>query len=100
MALVLPTTNIPAWSIPKDFDIYRSFGSIRFQIPLSTCIEKTISMINGENTTIISYKIHSGQGTMRSSHWFTAATFMPPQSCPRFIKMQESMERFSNRAPG
>jgi hypothetical protein len=30
LALVSPTTNIPAWSIPKDFGIYRSFGSIRF----------------------------------------------------------------------
>ena len=29
-----------------------------------TRIEKTISMINGENTTIISYKIHNGQGKM------------------------------------
>jgi predicted glycogen debranching enzyme len=30
-----------------------------------TIVEKTVSMIHGENTTIISYKIRNGQGKMR-----------------------------------
>ena len=53
----------------------------RYQVG-KTSIEKTISMINGENTTIISYKIHSGQGTMRvfplvHSRNFHAASELP-----------------------
>ncbi len=38
----------------------------RFCYKIGSCrIEKTVFMIQGENTTIISYKIENGQGTMR-----------------------------------
>jgi predicted glycogen debranching enzyme len=48
----------------------------------NTQIEKTVFMIHGENTTIISYKIKNGQGTMRlvplvHSRSFHAASPLP-----------------------
>ncbi|MEI8002785.1 MAG: glycogen debranching enzyme N-terminal domain-containing protein, partial [Methanothrix sp.] len=50
-----------------------------------TWIEKTIFMIRGENTTIISYKIRNGQGTMRivpllHCRSFHAASALPGMS--------------------
>lgn len=51
----------------------------------STHIEKTVFMIHGENTTIISYKVRNGQGTMRlvplvHSRSFHAASPLPGMS--------------------
>jgi predicted glycogen debranching enzyme len=51
----------------------------------STWIEKTVFMIRGENTTIISYKIKNGQGTFAivplvHSRSFHAASPLPPMS--------------------
>ena len=43
------------------FDLFPSFSYLAGE----TIVEKTVSMIHGENTTIISYKILNGQGKMR-----------------------------------
>lgn len=73
-----------------------------------TCIEKTISMIHEENTTIISYKIHNGQGTMRvvplvHSRNFHAATKLPeirqePRINGTILQSSARLTLFSDRA--
>jgi predicted glycogen debranching enzyme len=73
-----------------------------------TRIEKTISMINGENTTIISYKIHNGQGKMLvfplvHSRNFHAASELPeirqePRTDGTVLQSSTKLTLFSDRA--
>ena len=71
-------------------------------------IEKAISMIHGENTTIISYKIHNGQGKMLvfplvHSRNFHAASELPaigqePQTNGTILQSSTRLTLFSDRA--
>ncbi len=73
-----------------------------------TRVEKAISMIHGENTTIISYKIHNGQGTMLvfplvHSRNFHAASELPtirqePQTNGTILQSSTKLTLFSDRA--
>ncbi len=71
-------------------------------------IEKAISMVNGENTTIISYKIQNGQGRMLvfplvHSRNFHAASDLPlirqePRDCGTILQSSTKLTLFSDRA--
>ena len=71
-------------------------------------VEKAISMIHGENTTIISYKIHNGQGTMKvfplvHSRNFHAASELPaigqePRTNGTILQSSTRLTLFSDRA--
>ncbi len=85
----LANHQYPGLIYPQGFKCMREFRCDpfpRFCYRIgSCCIEKTVFMIRGENTTIISYKIKNGQGTMRlvplvHSRSFHGASSLPGMS--------------------
>jgi predicted glycogen debranching enzyme len=97
---------------PQGFKYLREFWAdpiprFCYQVGKSR-IEKTISMIHEENTTIISYKIRNGQGTMRivplvHSRNFHAATKLPqirqePRPNGTILQSSSRLTLFSDRA--
>ncbi len=85
----LANHQYPGVIYPQGFKYQQEFRSdpfprLCYQVG-STWIEKTVFMIRGENTTIISYKIKNGQGTFAivplvHSRSFHAAFPLPPLS--------------------
>ena len=60
---ISPPTAIPAWSIPRAFATSPTSASIRFPSSLieveGIVIEKTVFMVQGENTTVVQYELKS-----------------------------------------
>jgi predicted glycogen debranching enzyme len=73
-----------------------------------TIVEKTVSMIHEDNTTIVRYEIRNGQGKMRisplvHSRSFHAVSFLPAirqESLPKgvILKMNSKLSLLSDRA--